>query len=115
MNEEIKDPEDTIIVNEVTEPVNQILKGTIIDLINYRINEVRSNNHQPAFVVMSKKSYTSLVYTIRESGNRYIAGVDGDFPTQIFGLPIVMVGDVSFDVRVVTDAKREYWYDPRRA
>lgn len=109
-------PEDEIIsVTKISEPYDPKLKGIIIELIYKKINEVESNNFKPLFVVLSRKAYSSLIAHILETGNYYEAGIDGDFPTVIFGIPIVMVGDALHDVQVLSDSKHEFQYDVRRA
>lgn len=109
-------PEDDIIsVTKISEPFDPKLKKSIIKLIYTKINEVESNNFKPRFVVLSREAYSSLIAHILETGNYYEAGIDGDFPTVIFGIPIVMIGDALHDVRVLSDSKHEFQYDVRRA
>lgn len=104
----------TIAVKEVSEPFDPKLKDIIIELIYNKIYEVESNNFEPRFVVLSRKAYASLVAHIDETGNFYEARIDGNFPTQIHGLPIVMAGDTPLDVRVLADARKEFVYDVRK-
>jgi hypothetical protein len=103
---------------EHTEQFDPKLKDEIVNLIYHKIEEVESNAFEPKFVVMNRTAYASLVAYLMETNNTVnnilYVHVDGVFPTQIFGYPIVMVGDVPIDVKVLTDAKMEFQYEVRR-
>lgn len=106
--------DDIIKTTELSIKIDPLLKDIIIELIYNKIYEVKSNNFKPVFVILSRKSYACLVAHITETGNYYEAGIDGNYPTQIFGLPIVMAGDTPLDVRVLTDARKEFMCDVRK-
>jgi|GEM_PF-3179388 len=98
-------------VEEHSEPFDKQLKDIIIELIHNKIYEVEANGFEPKFIVLSRKSYTCLAAHLMEKGIPFTSGCDGNFPTQILGLPIIMAGDTPLDVRVLADARMEYQYE----
>lgn len=101
-------PEGYVKTTEVSVKIDPIIKNIIIELIYNKITEVEENNFEPAFIVLSRKAYASLVAHIREKG--YVSGVDGQYPNAVYGIPIVMAGDTPLDVRVVANARNEFLY-----
>jgi hypothetical protein len=98
--------------SEHSEPFDEPLKDIIVELIYKKMAEVESNGFKPKFVVLNRKSYASLVAYIMETGV-YVAEVGCRFPTTIFELPIVMVGDNTLDVKILSDANHEFQYQVR--